>query len=196
MENLNENKTEKINKDDYQLISENGKYNLMDKSGKLLSKFWIVKQNEKVNFADNSGEPLFEIWFDDIEVFSADYLGCFAFVHLNGKLNLVTNSGKLLSQIWFDDVNNFDDSVFVWLNSKGDSFSPLAKVQLGGKYNYLDTLGFLLSDTWFDDVTIVDAVDFYLKIDEEWHYIDTYIGDYLDKIGYYTPKFIPNDAPF
>ena len=144
----------------------NGKYNFIDKNGKLLSGTWFdsawnfsegftyVELNGKYNFIDKNGKSLSDTWFDDAGIFSEGS----AWVKLNTKWNLIDKNGKLLSNTWFDDVIDF---------SEGFTY-----VELNGKYNFIDKNGKLLSGTWFDSADNFSEGFARVELNGKWNFID------------------------
>ena len=121
---------------DFATVILNGKWNFIDKEGKILSDQWFdyvggfingfaaVKLNGKYNFISIEGKLLFpNQWYDRIFSFHDG----FAPVKLNGKWNFINTEGKILSQQWFEDTGIFHNGY--------------AKVWLNGKWIYIDTKG-------------------------------------------------------
>jgi len=121
--------------DGFAVVKLDGKWNLINTEGKLLSNQWfecvgdfnegfaVVVLDGKYNFINTEGDILFEQWFDDAGSFSEG----FAAVKLDGKWNYINTEGELLSGKWFDDA---------WKFSKG-----FARVILDGKWLKINTKG-------------------------------------------------------
>ena len=147
-------------------VTLNGKNNLIDKNGKLISDKWFdyvsdfnegffrVTLNGKNNLIDKNGKLLSDKWFDWI----SDFKDGFFRVTLNDKYNLIYKNGKLLSDKWVDYVIDFKDG--------------FALVELNGKYNYIDEHGKLLSDKWFDYVSDFNDGFAIVKLNGKYNYID------------------------
>ena len=146
----------------------NGKYNFINREGKLLSSQWFdwsgnfyegfaeVQLNGKWNFINRECKLLSSQWFDNCGNFSRG----FAWVQLNGKCNFINVEGKLLSNQWFD-----------WNDIFSEGF---ARVQLNDKWNFINIEGKLLSSQWFDwcnrfieGFAMVRLNDKWFKIDRE-----------------------------
>ena len=155
----------------------NGKYNLINKDGKLLSDIWFentsdfkdgfarVKLNGKWNCISQEGKIISDVWFDYVSFYGEEG---FAYVKLNGKWNYINTECKIISNQWFDDVWNFNDGFVrvrlnnkynfinkdgnllsdIWFENTSDFKDGFARVKLNGKYNYINTECNLLSDTW------------------------------------------------
>ncbi len=123
----------------------NGKWNFLNKEGKLLSNQWFdyadyfsegfasVKLNDKWNYINIDGQLLSNQWFD----YADDFSGGFAIVMLNDKWNYINKEGQFLSNQWFDDAAGFRDG--------------FARILLNYKYNFINREGRLISNQWFDD---------------------------------------------
>jgi hypothetical protein len=119
----------------YATVKLNGKWNFIDKKGKILCDQWYywadyfnegfatVELNGKWNFINKKGKTLSRQWFDWIGNFHDGY----AKVNLNGKWNFINTKGKTLSRQGFDEVDYFHDD--------------FARVKLNGGWKYLDTNG-------------------------------------------------------
>jgi len=133
-------------KEGFARVKLNGKWNFINKEGKILSDKWFdyvydfhegfagFMLNGKWNFINKEGKILFDKWFDAAVHFREG----FACVELNLKYNYINKEGKILSDKWFDDTYNFKDC--------------FARVKLNGKWNFINKEGKILSDKWFDEV--------------------------------------------
>ena len=147
----------------------NGKWNYVDKNGKLLSPnqwfdccenfqegFACVYLNGKWNFINNNGNLLSPYqWFENCCYFQEG----FAIVRLNGKCNLIDKNGKILSpNLWFDCCGRFCEG--------------FACVNLNGKWNYVDKNGKLLSNQWFEVCENFHHGFGCVELNRKWNFID------------------------
>ena len=127
--------------------------------------FAKVRLNGKENLIDTNGNLLSDQWFDSIFNY---FVGGFAIVGLNRKDNFIDTNGNLLSDQWFDrvwdfneygiaevrskhnsgyDIYNFIDTkgnlVFnKWFDLVGGFYKGVAKVIIdGNKERFIDTKG-------------------------------------------------------
>jgi len=116
----------KENKSNVKTIEKNGKYNIIDENGKILS----------------------PIWFDIINEFDKGYarviittkaMDKHGKVVIKDKMNIIDTSGKLVSDKWYDVVNGYFHNGFM-------------EVENNGKANLIDENGNLISDEWYDRV--------------------------------------------
>ena len=134
-----------FDKNGFARVELNGRYNLIDKKGNLLSQQWFnyvsyfenglarVKLNHKFNLICTNGNLLSKQWFDDIYNFDKNGL---AQVMLNDKWNFIDTNGNLNSKQWFDRPYSFDENGF-------------ALVELNKKYNFINIYGNLITKEWF-----------------------------------------------
>ena len=97
--------------DGYARVKLNGKYNAINREGRLVSPTWfdgvgdfhngytMVNLNDKYNFINGEGRLVSPTWFDDWDYFENGY----ARVKLNDKYNVINREGRLLSPTWVDD---------------------------------------------------------------------------------------------
>lgn len=124
----------------------NGKYNYIDKSGKLLvddidveirefvDDFAHIKKNDKYRFIDKSGKIIGNTWFDEVKGYSEGFF----LVKNNEKWYFIDQNGKPLNSEGFDAAEPFSNGVAI--------------VCIGNKYNMIDTKGNLVLDEWYDDI--------------------------------------------
>ena len=156
----------------YATVELNGKWNLVDTQGKLVS------PNQ---------------WFD----LTSNFYNGYATVKLNGKWNLINTQGKLVSpNQWFDWIDNFHDGYarvilnnkYNFIDTRGKLVSPnqwfdyvvddfsngYAIVELNNKCNFIDTRGKLVSpNQWFDVVDYFSNGYASVKLNGKWYKIDT-----------------------
>ena len=184
----------------FKRVQLNGKYNIIDKQGKLLNNIWfnsiniskngfaIVELNNKWNFIDEQGKILSSKWFDFVDYFKNG----FAMVELNNKWNFIDKQGNLLSNQWFDCVGDFNEGFAkVELNNKWNYIDKqgkllsnqwfyltmpfkngFGKVELNNKWNFIDKQGNLLSNQWFDsDIDFINGFG-KVELNNKWNFID------------------------
>ena len=96
-----------------------GKYNLIDANGKLLSEQWfnwvgtfhdgfviVERGDSKYNFIDKQGKILLDEWFEWIGVF---YDGFARVKRFDGSMNFINKELKIISDEWFSYVDYFDE---------------------------------------------------------------------------------------
>ena len=205
--------------DGYAKVELNDKWNLINKSGEILSDEWFVNVDElkdgyarvylkgKYNFINTDGDFLSDKWFDNTGDFKNGYVG----VRLNDKWNFINKSGEFLSDKWFDNVYNFrDDYAIVVLNDKSNFINTdgeflsdkwfdnawdfkdgYARVYLKGKYNFINTDFEFLSDKWFDNV--YDFRDDYavVVLNNKWNFISKN-GEFLFDEWFDSAGFFKN----
>ena len=149
-------------------IRNEGKYNILNKDGRLLSNKWfddirefhngygVVGINDKYNFIDANGNILLDTWFDFCNSFYDDL----AAVKVGDKWNFVNKNGQLLSDTWFDLVSRFDNG-----------FCTVIK---NTRYNIIDTNGKLILDMWFADNVVIEKctitngeIYYYLHVEDK-----------------------------
>jgi len=160
---------------------------------KIQDGFACVQLNGKWNFIDKNGKLLsLNQWFDYVSVFNDG----FAWVQLNGKWNIIDKKGKqLLTNQLFDNAYAFQDGFAVvglngkwnyinkncklvspnqWFNYCGDFHDGFAKVLLNEKWNYINKNGKILSpNQWFEDCDRYFYKGFArVKLNGKWKYID------------------------
>lgn len=127
------------------LLLKDGKWNIGDFNGKILSDIWSeeriltekdfykVKVNGKYNYLDENFKLFSEEWFDYI-FYDEGYI----LVKRGRKYNYLKLNGELVSKKWFDHIDyEPQKGVFGVKNNK--------------KYNYIDESGVLVFSEWSDD---------------------------------------------
>ena len=124
----------------YAIVGNNGKYNYIDFSGKLLSKVWLdecnyrmgglfkIKFNNKYNYLNSKGQLISDIWFNDCKFFKQG----FAAVAVKDGWYYINRKGDAINLGMFDYCDDFAHKV--------------ALVKKAGTFNYITNKGRLLLD--------------------------------------------------
>ena len=144
----------------------------------------IIEKDGKYNIIDKNGNLLSETWFDEISDFNNGYARVISkrkMITKRGKLvvdtkmNLIDTSGRLVSEEWFEWV----DDVFC---------NGYVHVIRNGKHNFVDRKGRLISEEWYDNVDdFYNGIAMIRKnaphYDSVYHEIMPYKFDAIDRIG-------------
>ena len=96
-----------------------GKCNLIDANGKILSDKWfewigdfydefalVGRENHEYNYIDKQGKILSEEWFKWLDFFKDDFARVQRF---DNSMNFLNKEGKIISNEWFKYVDYFDE---------------------------------------------------------------------------------------
>ncbi len=124
----------------------NGKWGLIDKSGKLIAQpiyddigffsegYAPVKLNNKWGFINKAGGLDVKHIYDDVKIFHEG----FAPVKLNNKWGFIDIKGKILDALIYEDVRPF--------------FCRLAAVKINNKWGFIDRTGMIVIQPMFSNV--------------------------------------------
>ena len=105
-----------IFREGYAVVKKGGKYNHINKEGKLLKETWwdyvynffegyaVVKKGGKYNYINTECKLLTEEWWDD----AYDFFEGYAVVKKDRKYNYINREGKLLSAEWWNYAYDFN----------------------------------------------------------------------------------------
>lgn len=145
------------------LVLKDGKWNIGDFNGKILSDIWSDEQisvecglykfkvNGKYNYLNNEFKPISDEWYDWVSI-DREYIR----VTRRRRYNYLKLNGELLSKKWFD---------FMVYDPNHDYFYVVKKK----KYNYIDKNGVLVFKDWSDDgIGIIDGIAI-LNVNGQWN---------------------------
>ncbi len=152
----------------YALVGKEGKYNFINKAGKLISDRWFIEANDFAHgyacvkdyetnlwtLIDGEGNPINNKWFDVDQLWNF-YHG-YASVKKDGKYNFVNQNGDFISDIWFDDARTFEEGY--------------AAVERNGLYTFIDGTGKPVNGKWIPDRNLEGCVA--VRIDGVYTFVD------------------------
>lgn len=158
------------------IIDENGgvsggKFAYMDKSGKIISKWYddtfdfyegmgMVRSGDKYGFLDKSCKEVVELKYEKAWNFSNGMAG----VMLNGKFGYVDKTGKLVIPAKYDQVYNFNNEVAVVVNNA--EIDEVTGEIFAGEYFLIDKKGNQLSKVYDTIYESSDGVLVFKKEDK------------------------------
>lgn len=180
------------------IVKKEGKYGLIDKSGKLLvlcddvdyfhEGMAQVKKDGKNGFIDKSGKLVVPYIYDSVGEFHEGM----AQVEKNGKWGSIDKSGKLIVPCIYDSVGEFHegrtlakkDGKWGFINQSGkvavphiyddaeDYHEGMAQVKKDGMWGFIDKSGKLVVPCIYDDVSAFHDGMAQVVKDDKWGFVD------------------------